>query len=69
VSSENVPLVVTARVHRDDGEDGMLLRFHELPADATRQLNRMLDELPMMDPTADAGSGGMIVSEILAEAQ
>ena len=67
VGSQELPLVVTSRVHRDDGERGVVLRFHSLDPDAARRLNEMLDALPMLEPNA-GGSAGMIVSEILAGA-
>jgi hypothetical protein len=61
--SDADPLVLTARVHRDDGERGMLLRFHELSESATRQLHAVIDELPLLDPSRDSGG---IVSQILS---
>jgi hypothetical protein len=64
--SGDQPLLVTAKVHRDDGDRGMVLRFHGLDPQAARQLSAVLDELPLVAPNdGDAGSG-MIVSEILA---
>ena len=68
VGDREIPLVVTARVHRDDGERGIVLRFHGLEPEAARTLNQMLEILPVIEPGAKAESG-MIVSEILAEAQ
>jgi hypothetical protein len=65
--NQEVPLVVTARVHRDDAERGVVLRFHGLDPDTARRLNEMLDTLPMLDPGA-TGSAGMIISEIVADA-
>lgn len=67
--SREIPLVVTARVHRDDGERGVVLRFHELDREAAALLDSMLEELPVFEPGEPHSSSGMIVSEILAEAQ
>jgi hypothetical protein len=69
LGDRDVPLVVRARVHRDDGERGMMLRFHELAEEETRFLNSMLEVLPVVEPgDADAADTGFIVSEILEEA-
>lgn len=62
------PLVVDARVHRDDGERGVVLRFHQLSKESTRVLDRLLDTLPVIAPGGSQESG-MIVSELLAEAR
>ncbi|MEM7413010.1 MAG: PilZ domain-containing protein [Myxococcota bacterium] len=62
VGNREVPLVVRARVHRDDGEKGMVLRFHQLDAEASRYLNEMMDELPIVD---DDEGDGYLVTEIL----
>jgi len=62
LGDREAPLVVGARVHRDDRERGMVLRFHELSAEASRYLNRTVDTLPLVDP--ERGEG-MLVTEIL----
>jgi PilZ domain len=59
-----MPLVVRARVHRNDGDRGMVLRFHELAPDASRFLNEVMDPLPLVDATDDGR--GCLVTEILA---
>jgi hypothetical protein len=69
VSDQDVPLVVTARVHRDDGERGVVLRFHQLEPGCSRLLDRMLEALPVTEPDGADPHAGLIVSEILAEAQ
>lgn len=66
--SQEVPLVVTARVHRDDGERGVVLRFHEMDREAAEILDHMIEELPVIEPGAPQAAPGMIVSEILADA-
>ncbi len=42
------PLMVQARVDRDDGDQGLLLRFHDLTDDAVEQLHRLVDILPVL---------------------
>ena len=42
------PLMVQARVDRDDGDQGLLLRFHDLTDDAAEQLHRLVDILPVL---------------------
>ncbi|HXK23050.1 MAG TPA: PilZ domain-containing protein [Myxococcota bacterium] len=64
VSSLEAPLVVTARVHRDEGARGMVLRFHALSRDDTRHLTALVDALPVVEPGAQEESG-VVVSEIL----
>jgi hypothetical protein len=67
VSGLEVPLVVDAEVHRNDGEHGVALRFVELSSDARRYLGTAVEELPVVEPAEDEGEGdkGYIVSEIL----
>ena len=57
--------MVTAKVHRDDGESGIVLRFHELSADAIGLLNKLVDSMPMLEPGEEDEAGGIVVSEIL----
>jgi len=69
VRSGEVPLVVKARVIRDDGERGMVLSFEGL-SDADRAyLEKMVQSLPVVCG-ADAGEedGGVVVTEILERA-
>ena len=68
VATLDAPLVVTARVHRDEGPRGMVLRFHALSPDDTRHLTSLLDALPAIEPGA-SGEAGVVVSEILELAQ
>jgi hypothetical protein len=61
------PLVVRARVERDDGEQGFVLVFHDLDAADRRELEAMLELLPMVEmPDSGEATGGLVVSEILA---
>lgn len=62
LGDRELPLVVRARVHRDDGERGVVLRFHDLAEEASRYLDETVDALPLVD--AD-GSEGVLVTEIL----
>jgi hypothetical protein len=57
------PLVVRARVYRDEGERGMVLRFHELSGEASRYLNAVMDDLDLVD--VDADGQGCLVTEVL----
>ena len=66
--SQTQPLVVTAKVHRDDGDRGVVLRFHGLDPSASQQLSAVLAELPVIEPSRRDAGAGMIVSEILAGA-
>ena len=64
VSSLEAPLVVTARVHRDEGARGMVLRFHALSRDDTHHLRSLVDALPAVE-TGARDESGVVVSEIL----
>ena len=64
--SQEQPLVVTAKVHRNDGDRGVVLRFHHLDPVASKLLDEVLDELPVIEPSRRDSGAGMIVSEILA---
>jgi hypothetical protein len=60
------PLVVRARVDRDDGNDGLVLVFHDLDADARSEVERMLALLPVVEmPDSGEETGGLVVSQIL----
>jgi PilZ domain len=59
------PLFVTARVHRDDGERGIVLRFHALSPDGVRLLERMVAERPVVEPGERGEDTALVVSEIL----
>jgi hypothetical protein len=61
----DVPLIVTAQVLRDDGRDGLALRFVDLPGEASEGLARALEKLPILAPTDVEGAMGRVVSEIL----
>jgi len=66
VRARRKPLVVCARVSRDDGEDGLVLRFGELSPAAEGYLRRMVGFLPILAVRTEGEEGaGVIVSEIL----
>jgi hypothetical protein len=60
------PLVVTACVARDEGEDGLVLQWRDLPPEARDTLSRMVEFLPVLatEDGSDEGTG-LVVSEIL----
>lgn len=66
VNGREIPLVVMARVHRDDGDRGVVLRFHQLDSSDTEILNEMLKSLPVLEAEDDF-ENGVIVSEILSD--
>jgi PilZ domain len=68
-SGGETPLVLRARLDRDDGERGMLLRFVGLDDGARQALAKMMDSLPVLDAGCDEanGSAGVVVSEIVGE--
>jgi len=70
IGAEREPLVVGARVERDDGAEGLMLRFEELPPEAAAHLAGMLDCLPVMSSLGEGEEGvPLVVSEILPGAR
>jgi c-di-GMP-binding flagellar brake protein YcgR len=65
VANADAPLIVKAKVHRDDAERGVVLRFHEMSSDATRVLNEFLDKMPLLDPGDGTDDTRLVVSQIL----
>jgi len=64
------PLIVKARVARDDGETGLVLEFFELSEASEAYLRKMVNLLPIIGVKAestgeDDGPAGLIVSEIV----
>jgi hypothetical protein len=60
------PLVVSARVERDDGPQGLLLRFSALSPAADSYLAEMLGRLPPLSALGEKGQRvPLVVSEIL----
>jgi hypothetical protein len=65
VTNLAAPLVVTARVHRDEGGRGVVLRFHALSPEDTRHLAALVDSRPAAEPGAGTDDAGLVVSELL----
>jgi hypothetical protein len=61
------PLVVRARVERDEGPEGCVLVFRDLGPAERAELDRTLALLPVVEmPDSGEETGGLVVSEILA---
>lgn len=61
VGDRPLPLVLPARVHRDDGERGAVLVFHDLAPEARDCLVGMIEQLPLVE----SGGETVLVSEIV----
>jgi hypothetical protein len=59
-------LVVEAEVARDDGPQGLLLRFAPLDGEAGRELDRILERAPQIETSASAPGRGLVVGELLS---
>jgi hypothetical protein len=64
--AREAPMVIHARVERDDGDRGLLLQFHDLTEATAQRLGRIVDVLPILavDEAAEADEE-VVVSEIL----
>jgi hypothetical protein len=58
------PILVDAIVDRDDGEDGVFLRFQNVSESLEREIDQVMRRLDVT--STDAESGGLIVSELLS---
>ena len=67
VSGSETPLILDARVDRDDGERGMILSFHDLSPSADAYLKGVIGDLPDVETTSSADGPGAahLVSEIV----
>ena len=66
VPGHETPLVVDVRVHRDDGERGLVLHFVDLPETGASYLEQMLGALPgLANASGDHGPEAFVVSEIV----
>ena len=65
--ARETPVVVMARVARDDGERGVALSFEELAPEVAEQLEQLVAGLPPVECLQDGETGaiGTVVSEIL----
>jgi hypothetical protein len=60
-------LLVRARVERDDGEEGLVLVFHENTSEERAGLERALSLLPVVEmPDSGEKTSGLVVSEIVS---
>jgi hypothetical protein len=59
-------LVVEAEVTRDDGPQGLLLRFAPLGEEAARELDRILERSPQIESSASAPGRGLVLAEMLS---
>ena len=58
------PVVVNAKVKRDDGQNGLVLEFHDLSNECQEFLGKMMNNLPAVDDE-DQSEADLIVSEIV----
>jgi hypothetical protein len=61
-------IMLKAVVARDEGEDGLVLRFHDVPGSIAARLDQIVADLPELPGESPAGSPpqpGVVVSEIL----
>jgi len=66
VRPDGQPLVVSAEITRDDGADGMALRFVDLSTEASTYLEEMLFALPNIIESDNSKEGsGVVVSEVV----
>jgi hypothetical protein len=67
VRAREDPLVVRARVTRDDGPRGLFLEFFDLPDSSRSYLEKMVDFLPILAVRDGGDSAGIVMSEILEQ--
>jgi hypothetical protein len=66
VRAREKPLVVNARIARDEGDEGLVLQFFSLSESTESYLRRMVNFLPILALREDGEeAGGIIVTEIL----
>lgn len=66
VRAREKPLVLSARVARDEGERGLVLQWNDLSAEGRDYLGRMIEFLPVIATREGSDEGtGVVVSEIL----
>ncbi len=66
-SGRNEPVVVQATVLRDDGEDGLVLRFKDVDDERSKALEELIGDLPLQLPNSDDTDTGVVVSEIIEQ--
>ena len=57
------PLLLRARVARDDGSAGCVLTFRDVPLDAAAELESWTELLPNLTGSEGGASSGSVVSE------
>jgi hypothetical protein len=66
VRADGQPLVVSAEITRDDGPDGMALRFIDLSPAARACLDEMVGALPsILESNSSKEGSGVVVSEVV----
>lgn len=68
IGARSEPMVVNARVTRDDGEKGLVLSFYDISRECENYLNKMVGQLPDLanSDNADGSTNqNVIVSEIV----
>jgi c-di-GMP-binding flagellar brake protein YcgR/Tfp pilus assembly protein PilZ len=66
-SASNASLVVDAEAVRDQGAQGVVLRFENVPDDARRQIERILAAPPQIESAGAAAGSGVVVAEMLEQ--
>jgi hypothetical protein len=61
--TREAPMILSAMVVRDDGEQGLLLRFRDLSADLSRYLDYVIHALPLV--IDDDDDEGCLITELL----
>ena len=61
--TREAPLILNAMVVRDDGEQGLLLRFSDLSADLSRYIDYVIHALPLV--IDDDDDEGCLVAELI----
>jgi hypothetical protein len=60
------PVIVTARVARDDGVRGLALRFEEIEGDGLRRLEQLVARLPPVESSGPPTPAQQLLSQISA---
>ena len=65
------PYLIDARVERDDGDDGLVLRFLDISDENARKLEKLVACLPDVESLAEGEMSGMgsVISEIISSSQ
>lgn len=59
------PMVVNAKVSRDDGEKGLVLTFYDVSKESEGCLRKIVNRVPENDSEDGAGNQNLIISEIV----